>query len=101
MWDQLPSLMGGAQGTTLLIGQFSAMSGPISLAICCVAMILRSGAVVWLLGVQFVFTVTPLLIGIWPERVPFAIFAGLSTAAFLIGATVLTYLVSKQELRAP
>ncbi|WP_342076670.1 hypothetical protein [Yoonia sp. SS1-5] len=101
VWDQIPQLTANAAGTTLWIAQFSVMTGPISLAICCLAMLLRSGAVVWLLGMQFLFTSTPMLIAAWTPTGSFALLATLVGIAFAIGAAILSYLVLKQELRAP
>ena len=101
IWDQIPLLSAGAEGPALWIAQFSVMSGPIALAICCLAMLLRSGAVVWLLGMQFFFTATPMLIGLWPSAGSFAVLAAPLIGLFAIGAGILIYLILKQELRAP
>lgn len=101
MQDQLPLLKGSAEGPTLWIVQFTVLSDAIMLAICCLAILLRSGAVVWLLGALFLFTATPLVLGAWPDPANFAIAAVLVASTLAISAVVFTFLIVKQELRTP
>ncbi len=101
MQDQLPLLKDNAEGPTLWIVQFTVLSDAIMLAICCLAMLLRSGAVVWLLGALFLFAATPLLLGAWPDPANLTIAAVLVASTLAISAAVFTFLIVKQELRAP
>jgi hypothetical protein len=94
-------LAGQEEGTTLAVAQFSIMSGPLGLLICCIAMVLRSGAAIWLLGTQLFFIATPMLIATSDDRIIFATMAMITVCVVTIIAAIFAFLVSRQELRAP
>lgn len=99
--DRIPVEVREIKGTLLWAALLVAMRTPVMLALCCLALLLRSGAVVWLLGIEFFFAVAPLLVSLESDPLLFMVVLIFLTIVVAIGAGVLTYLIKKQELRLP
>lgn len=104
MYDQFPSV--AAETATPAVywtALLAVMGSTFTFALACVAMVFRSGSVVWLLGLQFVlicFTAGPSFV-LARSTEPMLIGIAIALVIFGIGAALFTYLIAKNEIRHP
>jgi hypothetical protein len=103
MYDQVHPMIDSGTGPVYWTALVSVMNGTVSLAAAVLAMLLRSGAVVWLLGLQLAFTFLTLLPSLLSidDTAPALIGVAIAGAALLAGAVIFTYLIRRNEIRIP
>lgn len=101
MYDQFSTSVVETSASIYWTALLGIMSGTIALALAAVAMLLRSGAVVWLLGLQFglmCITVAPSFLTAQSQG-PALIALVVVLVVLAIGAALFTYLIRKSEIR--
>ncbi len=103
MYDQVHPMIDSGTGPVYWTALVSVMGGTVSLAAAALAMLLRSGAVVWLLGLQLALTFAALLPSLLSTKdiAPALIGGAISGVALLAGAVLFTYLIRRNEIRTP
>ena len=102
MYDQFSISVGETETAVYWTALFGTMSGSFSLAVAAMAMVFRSGAVVWLLGLQFgllCFLLGPSLL-IANSTGPAIITAVVAILVLGVAGALFTYLFRKEEIRS-
>ncbi len=104
-YDQIADATVGAGRAVHLAALLTAMSTPLTLIVIAVAMLLRSGAAVWIAGLLAFQTTLVLLIPMWADpSMPFgakALLLAFVAICLAVGGGVFWYLVRRTELRRP
>ena len=102
MYDQFPTTVREAGTAVYWTALLGVMSSTVGFAFAAIAMLFRSGAVVWLLGLQLglmCLTLAPTLLNAnTPE--PAIIMVVLTTIVLVITGVLFTYLIRREEIRS-
>ncbi|WP_108813764.1 hypothetical protein [Loktanella sp. Alg231-35] len=102
VYDQFVSSVGKVDTSVFLTALVGAMNGTMALGVAALAMAVRSGAVVWILGMQFVglcLIMAPSFMN-QAHSGPMYIAVAIATVSLIIGTLLFTYLIRKTEIRA-